>query len=92
LISRGFCEKQPAIEEIKKVSTAGKPAFAAVFGLQETVTESVKPREPSAKPVLGVQVGDLAIETYRVMLNAKFKANCLNSAPPNYLKHAILLR
>lgn len=55
-------EKQPEIKEIKRVSTSGQSALAAMFGPQETVTESIKPTAPVSKPFANVQVGDFAIE------------------------------
>lgn len=55
-------EKQPDIKEIKKISSSGKSAIAAMFGPQETVTESIKPAEPVSKPFVSVQVGDYVIK------------------------------
>jgi len=57
------CEykKETDIKEIKKVSSRGGLAFSG-FGLQNTVTESIKPGEKSLKAINSPKVGDFVIK------------------------------
>lgn len=55
-------DKGPETRQIKKVSSRGSSAFAALVGPQDMVTESITPSEPRQREFDNVKVGDLVIK------------------------------